>query len=108
MHRPREIFQQELDSEDVEHHVERAAQAIMRIACHARRIADGNFGNARAVETCQRWNEAMQFAVEIDVLEYFGAVGLERGAEIAQLDSRRIFPPPTIAGRGGGGCGGAS
>ena len=100
MHRPREVFQQELDGQDVEHHVERPAQAVVRIARDARRIADRNFGDARAVETGQRGNEAMQLAVEINVLEHFGAVSLERGSEIAQRDSRRFRHQPVGDARG--------
>ena len=92
MHGPREVFQQEPDGEDIEQHAKRAAQAVVRFAGRARCVADGHLGYAGAVETRQRGNEAVQLAVQIDVLQNLGAVGLERGAEIAQIDARTPSP----------------
>ncbi len=86
--------------EDVEHHAEGAAQPVMRAAAGARTVADGHLGDARAIERRQRRDEAVQLAVEIDVLENFGAVGLEGGAEIAQLHVRRLGHQPIGDARG--------
>ena len=94
VHRPGEVLQQELDGEDVEHHAEGAADAVVRIAGGARHVADRHFGHARAVEAGQRGDEAVQFAVEVDVLQHLGAVGLEGGAEIAQVDAARLGHQP--------------
>src|ERR1700716_30040 len=63
MHRSGEVFEQKLNGEDVEHHVESAAQAVVRVARDTRRVADGDLGDSRAVETGQRRNETMQFTV---------------------------------------------
>ena len=48
----------------------------------------------RAVKTGQRGDEAVELAVEIDVLEDLGAVGFKRGAEIAQVDSAGLGHQP--------------
>ena len=59
----------------------------MRSAAGARLVANGHFGDARAVKRGQGGNEAVQLAVKIHVLENFGAIRLERCAEIAQVDA---------------------
>src|ERR1700675_1343681 len=94
MHWTREVLQQKLDGEDVEHHIEGPPQTVVRISRDTRRVPDRNFRNARAVETCQRRNEAMKFAVKIDLLQYLGAIGLERSAKITQLDARTFRHKP--------------
>src|SRR5260370_41120854 len=99
MHRPREVLQQKLDGKDVEHHVEGAAESVVRVARDARRVADGHLGDPRAVKAGQRGNEAVQFTVEVDLLEYFVAIGLKRRAEISKLNSRRLRHQPVCDSR---------
>src|SRR5439155_19871033 len=76
MQGPRKILEQKLDGEDIEQHAKSAADPVVRIPRRARRIADGNLGDARPVKARQRWNEAMQLAVQIHVLQHFGAIRL--------------------------------
>src|ERR1700675_1192185 len=94
MHRAREVLQQKFDGQDVEHYVEGPAQTVMRISSHARRVPDRDFRDARAVETGQRRDEAMQLTIEIDLLQYLGAISLECGAEVAQCDARAFRHEP--------------
>src|SRR5258708_7295481 len=94
MHRPRKVFQQKLDRQNIEHHIEGAAEPVMRIARDARRVADGHFSDSRAIKACQRRNEAMQFTVQIDFLEYFSTISLESCAEISKLNARCLRHQP--------------
>ena len=94
VHRAGEIFEQELDGEDVEHHAEGAADAVVGIARGTRHVADGHFDHTRAVKAGQGGNEAVEFAVEVDVLEDFGAVGFEGGAEIAEVHAAGLGHQP--------------
>src|SRR5215472_9983390 len=48
----------------------------------------------------QRGNEAMQFAIERDLLENVAAIGLERGAKIVNVDSAELGHQPVRAARG--------
>ncbi len=59
----------------------------MRIAAHSRSVADGHLSHARAIKTGQRGNEAVQFAVQVNVLQNFGAIRLEGCTEIAQIQA---------------------
>src|SRR4029077_2603543 len=87
MHGPGEVFQQEADGENIEQHAKRSAQPVMGFTSRAWSVADGNLRHAGAVEARERRNEAVQFAVQVDVFQNFGAVRLKRGAEIAQIKS---------------------
>ncbi len=100
MHRPREIFQQKPDGEDIEHHAERAAQTVVRSTAHPLRIADGHLGHARAVERRQRGNKTMQLPVQIHVLQNFGAVRFKGGSEIAQIHVGGLRHQPVGDARG--------
>ena len=60
----------------------------MRFSGGARRVADGHLRHARSIEARQRRNKAVKLAVKIHVFENLGAIGLERSAEIAQLETR--------------------
>ena len=100
MHWPGEIFQEKTNRQDVEQHAEGPAQAIVGGSHGALRVLDGHFGHARAVETRQRGNETVQFAVEVDVVEHLGAVGLEGRSEIAKIDARGFRHHPVGDARG--------
>src|ERR1700692_3513728 len=94
MHRAREVLQQKFDGQDVEHYVEGPAQTVVRIPRHPRRIPYRDFRDARAVETRQRRDEAMQLPVEIDLLQYLRAISLECGAEVPLRDTRAFRHEP--------------
>src|SRR5258708_15227733 len=94
MHRPGKVLQQKLDGQDVEHDVEGAAESVVRVARDARRVANGTLGDRRPIKAGQRGNEAVQFTVEVNLLEYFGAISLKRRAEISKLNSRRLRHQP--------------
>jgi len=100
MHRPGQIPEQKPDGDDIEQDAEGAPQAIVGIAGRAQGVADGNLGDARAIETGQRRNEAVQFAVEMDIFQHLGAIGLEGGAEIAQLHAGGLGHQPIGDARG--------
>ena len=57
----------------------------MGIAGGAQSVADGHLGDASAIETGQRRDEAVQLAIKLDVFQHLGAIGFEGGAEIAQV-----------------------
>src|ERR1700693_1978408 len=94
MHRAREVLQQKFDGQDVEHHIEGPAQTVVRISSHTRRVPDRDFRDARAIETGQRRYEAVQFTVEIDLLQYLGAISLECRAEVTQCNARAFRHEP--------------
>jgi len=57
-------------------------------------LGHGHFDHAGAVEASQRGDETVQFAVEVHVLQDFGAICLEGGAEIAQGDAAGLGHEP--------------
>ena len=72
----------------------------MRFTGRARRIANGHLGHARAIKTGQRGNETVQLAIQIHVLQHLGTVGLESGAEIAQVEAGSARHEPVGDARG--------
>ena len=94
VHGTREIFQQKANGEDVEENPKGAAQAIMRRAAGSGSVLNGHFTDPSAVETRQGRNEAVQFAVKVDVFEDLRPVRLEGGAEIAQIDAGGLRHEP--------------
>src|SRR5208283_2180839 len=67
---------------------------VVRAPALALRIGNRHFRDARARRTRQRWYEPVEFPVELDLLQNLAAVGLERGAEIVQLDSGKFGHQP--------------
>ncbi len=59
----------------------------MRSARQPRRVANGDFGDARAVKTGKCRNEAVQLAVQVYFLEHFGPIGFESCAKVAELNA---------------------
>src|SRR4029077_2535010 len=94
MHGPRKVFQQEADGKDIEQHAKSTAQPVMGFARSARSVADGHFRYAGPVETREGGNEAMQLAVQVNIFQDFGAVSLEGGAKIAQIEPRSAGHEP--------------
>src|SRR5579872_4004868 len=66
----------------------------MRVACGSRRVGDWDFGHTRAVKAGQGWDEAVQLAIQMNLFQYFGAIGFEGSPEIAQLDARGFGHEP--------------
>ncbi len=94
MHGPAEIAQQELHRKNVEKHPHGAAQTVMRGPVGPLDVLDGNFHDSRAIQTGQRRNKAVQLAIQINVLQHFGAICFEGGAEIVQIHAGNLLDEP--------------
>jgi len=75
--RARKIAEQKADRNQVEENAEGAGNAVVRNAALTVHIADGNFANRGAVPRSQSWNEAVQLAIERNLLEDLAAIGFE-------------------------------
>src|SRR5258708_7170976 len=76
MQRAREIAQQETDGQQIKEDTEGTGNPVVRNAAFAVDVADGHFANGGAMPGGQRGNEAVQFAIERNLLEDVAAVGL--------------------------------
>jgi len=85
--RARQITQQEADGQQIEKHAEGTCDAVVRNAALAVHVADGNFADRRTVPRRQRRDEAVQLAVERDLLQNVAAISLECGTEIVDIDT---------------------
>src|SRR4051812_46992168 len=94
------VLQQESNREQIKEHAEGAADAVVAPALLAHYVADGNLANRRAVPAGQRGDEAVHLAVEGNVLDHFAAIGLERGAEVVDVDAGEFGHQPVGAARG--------
>src|ERR1700682_4301563 len=88
VHGASEVLQQEPDSQNIEQDAESAAEAVVRFAGGARRVADGDLGDPCAVKDGQGRNETAQLAKQLDILQNFGPVRIESSAEVAQVEAR--------------------
>src|SRR5581483_999174 len=88
------IVQQEFDDHQVEKNANGASDSVVALAVLALEVFDGDFGDLRAGGTGESGNEAMEFAVELDFLDDFAAIGLEGGAEVVQLDAGELGHHP--------------
>src|SRR5205823_14411227 len=75
----RGVVQQELNADQVQQHSNGSGKAVMRRAVLTKRIPDRNLGDGRSRPACQSRNEAMQFAIELKVSDYFPPIGFEGG-----------------------------
>src|SRR5882724_4341164 len=57
-------------------------------------ICNRHFHNFCAASACQCWNEPVQLAVQLNLLNNFPAVRLERGAKIVQLHAGKFSHHP--------------
>src|ERR1700722_13555064 len=94
MHRPRKIFQQKPNGENVEHYPKRPAKPIMRSPRRTRQIANRHLRPPSSVKRRQRRNEPMQLAIQVDVLQNLRAISLESRAEVPQLNARNLRHHP--------------
>src|SRR5664279_1293232 len=88
--RTRHVFEQETDGDQVEKYAEGAADPVMRLTMLAAHIANGYLTDGRAVDRRQRGNKPMQFPVKWNFLQDVAAIGLERGAEIMDIDATQL------------------
>jgi len=76
----------------------------VRFAPVASQVRNGDFRNSCPVQGGKRRNEAVQFAVEMQIGEDFPAVGLEGCSEVVQCHSRDFCHEP-VGNAGGEGTG---
>ena len=92
LQRARGVVQQKFYDQQIEKDAKGAADAVVGSAAFAIEIGDGDFGDFRAGGTGQRRNEAVEFAVELNFLNDFAAVGFKGGAEVVQVDAASAWP----------------
>src|SRR3984957_15267277 len=85
--RARHIAEEEAYREQIEEDPESARDSVVRLAAGTNDILDRHFDDFRAVEGCERGNEAVHFAIQADVLDDFAAIDFEGSAEIVDVDS---------------------
>ena len=94
MQRARKVTKQEADGDEIEEDSEGARDAVMGCAALAVHIADRYFDDRRAMPRGQRRDEAVQFAVERDLLQNLATIGLEGGAEVVDIDATELGHHP--------------
>ena len=90
MDRARLIAAQEPDRDQVQHHAHRTRNTILAAAELARAVVDGHLGHGAAHLAGQRGDEAVQFAVEMHMLEHVAPVRLEAATVIVQPHVRYV------------------
>src|SRR5207244_11787119 len=79
---------EELDGQEVEQHAERAREAVLGGAERARAVVDLDLRHARAEIGGERRDEAVQLAVEAELLGDRGAHGAQRAAVVVPPRAR--------------------
>src|SRR5581483_282126 len=92
--RPREIFQQEPDSDQVEEYPEGPRDSVMRNSALPVYVADRYFADAGAVPRGQCRNKAVQFSVERHLLKDVAPVSLEGRAKVVNVDAAELRHQP--------------
>src|SRR5262252_8901190 len=75
LQRPSGIVQQEFYDQQIQEYANRPANAVIGLAALTLQILDGNFGDLGAGSAGQRGNEAVQFAIQLNLLDDFAPVG---------------------------------
>ena len=94
VHRARQVAGEKHDREQIEKHPQRAAEAIVGATRRALANADGHLCDPGTVHRGQYRDEAMQIAVQPEMVQQVRAVCLERAAKVAQLDARQLADQP--------------
>src|ERR1700693_1353384 len=94
MQRTGEIAEQEANGDEIEDYPERAGNAVMRSAAFPVYVADGHFSNRRSIPGRQRRDEAVQLAIERNLVEDLAAVGFEGRAEVVNVDAAQLGHDP--------------
>src|SRR5438067_5842203 len=89
MERAVSVATHEDDGEQVERPAEVALDAKSRLAVQARTMVHRNLGDGEAEMMSEYGYEAMPLAVELDILEHLGAVGLQAAVHIVQENAGR-------------------
>ena len=78
----------------IEEDAKSAADAVVALAAFAIEIGDRDFGDACAGGGCQRRDEAVEFAVELNFLNDFALIGFECRAEVVEIDAAQLGHHP--------------
>lgn len=84
MEGPRGVARVQHHAEEIEPALEQPSKPIFRLAELARPVIDRNFANGKPPPVKQNRNEPVQFAIEVQAVQRFSAVGLEAAIEIIQ------------------------
>ena len=94
LQRPRRIAQQELDGHQIEHHANRAPEAVLRSPVHAGAMVDRQLRDPHAFLAGERGQEAMELAVQPQRLDDLRAKDLERAAVVVEPHAGRPRDQP--------------
>src|SRR5256712_96385 len=94
LQRFRRIIQQEFDTDQIQHNGDSSRETVIRFAALPRQVLDRNLCNACTGPACQCRNKAMQFAVEMEILDGFAPVSFERRPEIMQVEAAKTRHEP--------------
>src|SRR5581483_4671634 len=95
--RAAEVFQQETNGDEIEEHAESSRDAVVRNTALTVYVADGNFADRRTVPRGERWDEAMQFAVQRHLFENFAAICLKGCTKIVDVNAAQLGHQPVRA-----------
>jgi len=100
MQRACEVAEQEADRDQIEEDPESARDAIMRCTALAVHVADRDFADGRSIPRGQRRDEAVEFAIERDLVENVAAIGFEGRAKVVNVYAAQFGHDPVGAPRG--------
>src|SRR6266498_514025 len=83
---PSRIIEQKLHADQIQQYAQRARDIVIRFAVLALNIFDWNLSDVRPLPACQRRDESMQIAVQLQLRDYFSPVSFERSAEVMQIN----------------------
>src|ERR1700680_4123062 len=71
----------------------------MRSPALAVDVTNWDFNDRRSIPRCQRWNEAVQLAVQRHLLEHLATIGLEGSSEVMNAHAAQLGHQPVGAAR---------
>ena len=94
VHRLGRIAAEQLHRDQVEHHTRSTRQGVFGLAIGPGAVVDGEFGDPGPDHRRVHRDEAVHLAVEPHVLDDVAAIGLQRAAEVAQMNARHVRDDP--------------
>ena len=87
LHRLLPVADQELDGEEIEDDAGHAGDPVLRRAVFPSPVIDGNFDDLRPGDEGKGRDEPMQLTEELEVLDHFLVVRLQRAPVVVELEA---------------------
>src|ERR1700722_9805456 len=99
MKRPRHVFQQKTNGQQVKEDPDGARNSVMRLAPLPVDVADGNLTNAGSIPGGKRRDEAMHLPVKGNIVNHFATICFKRSSKVMNVDSGKFGHEPVGAAR---------